>query len=165
MSSTFTFRFAGDDISDDDVPAAPTQDLSTLSIGKPTAEAFNPNVVAPEKHSLRSLLSTFPSNISYTHELITTSLSVPKRDFHDIHTQLLADSEPNGYAEENVVIEALETGDLDAGYYEGGFKTWECAVDLGRWLIGKGEVGLEMGEGGGEVGGGEPGWGWGFYDV
>ena len=30
---------------------------------------------------------------------------------------------------------ALSGGDLDPGVYEGGFKTWECSIDLAAYLI------------------------------
>lgn len=30
------------------------------------------------------------------------------------------------------LIAGLETGDIVPAVYEGGFKTWECAVDLAR---------------------------------
>ena len=157
MSSRFNFQFAGDDISDDDAEAdlVPAQISSPHSTKNVIPEGFNANVVAPKKHSLTSLLSTLPSSVSYSYERISPNLAVPKRDFHDVRTQLLAESEPDGYAEENVVIEALETGDLDAGYYEGGFKTWGCAVELAAYVL---HEGMEMvGDGGGEEEEGEGG--------
>lgn len=34
-------------------------------------------------------------------------------------------------------IAGLSTGDdLTPGVYEGGFKTWECAIDLAHYLVG-----------------------------
>jgi protein-histidine N-methyltransferase len=32
------------------------------------------------------------------------------------------------------MISGLDTGDLSSGFYEGGFKTWECAVDLAAFV-------------------------------
>jgi protein-histidine N-methyltransferase len=32
------------------------------------------------------------------------------------------------------LISGLDTGDLSSGFYEGGFKTWECAVDLAAYV-------------------------------
>ena len=32
------------------------------------------------------------------------------------------------------LISGLDTGDLSSGFYEGGFKTWECAVDLAGFV-------------------------------
>ena len=37
----------------------------------------------------------------------------------------------NGHEE---LISGLDTGDLNLGYYEGGFKTWECAIDLAAFV-------------------------------
>jgi protein-histidine N-methyltransferase len=32
------------------------------------------------------------------------------------------------------LISGLDTGDLSSGFYEGGFKTWECAIDLAGFV-------------------------------
>ena len=32
-------------------------------------------------------------------------------------------------------IPGLATDDINPGVYEGGFKTWECAVDLATYLL------------------------------
>lgn len=36
------------------------------------------------------------------------------------------------------VIDQLENSDLRAGVYEGGFKTWECSIDLASLLLDRG---------------------------
>lgn len=36
------------------------------------------------------------------------------------------------------LISGLEQGDIKPNFYEGGFKTWECALDLARCVIGDG---------------------------
>lgn len=41
------------------------------------------------------------------------------------------DGEDNGE-----LIAGLEEGDLKPNFYEGGFKTWECALDLARLVVG-----------------------------
>lgn len=40
------------------------------------------------------------------------------------------DGEDNGE-----LIANLEEGDLKPNFYEGGFKTWECALDLARLVV------------------------------
>jgi protein-histidine N-methyltransferase len=32
------------------------------------------------------------------------------------------------------LVSGLDTGDLSSGFYEGGFKTWECAIDLAAFV-------------------------------
>lgn len=32
------------------------------------------------------------------------------------------------------LISGLEEGDIKPNFYEGGFKTWECALDLARMM-------------------------------
>jgi protein-histidine N-methyltransferase len=39
------------------------------------------------------------------------------------------------------LIAGLEKGDIKPNFYEGGFKTWECSIDLGRLVAGE-----EMGD-------------------
>lgn len=41
----------------------------------------------------------------------------------------MAESSPDENNNDDL-ISGLDTGDLTSGFYEGGFKTWECAVDL-----------------------------------
>lgn len=36
------------------------------------------------------------------------------------------------------VIDQIDKSDLRAGVYEGGFKTWECSVDLASLLLDRG---------------------------
>ena len=54
-------------------------------------------------------------------------------------------------AEENVSIQSslaagLSTDDITPNVYEGGFKTWECAVDLASYLSESLSEGWELGE-------------------
>ena len=35
----------------------------------------------------------------------------------------------------DTLLSGLETGDLTKDVYEGGFKTWECSIDLATLLI------------------------------
>lgn len=36
------------------------------------------------------------------------------------------------------VIDQIDKSDIKAGVYEGGFKTWECSVDLASLLLDRG---------------------------
>lgn len=46
------------------------------------------------------------------------------------------------------LIAGLEEGDIKPNFYEGGFKTWECALDLARLVAGEDALGLsEVGDG------------------
>jgi protein-histidine N-methyltransferase len=38
------------------------------------------------------------------------------------------------------LIAGLEEGDLKPNFYEGGFKTWECALDLAKLVCSRDEV-------------------------
>lgn len=40
------------------------------------------------------------------------------------------------------LIAGLEKGDITPNFYEGGFKTWECSIDLAELVSGEG-IGFE----------------------
>lgn len=50
------------------------------------------------------------------------------------------------------LLSGLEKGDIQTRIYEGGFKTWECAIDLAKLLAAYEEGELFPGLGSGEVG-------------
>lgn len=86
-----------------------------------------------------------PSSISYSALAINTpndtnSIRLLRRELFDIRTQLMAEDSRVEETDElsSSTIAGLSTGDdLTPGIYEGGFKTWECAVDLARYLVGQ----------------------------
>lgn len=66
-----------------------------------------------------------------------------RRELFDIRTQLMAEDSSIEWANEfsSTTIAGLSTGDdLTPGVYEGGFKTWECAIDLAQYLVGQWET-------------------------
>lgn len=50
-----------------------------------------------------------------------------------------------GYDNE-ALIAGLEKGDIKPQFYEGGFKTWECASDLARLVAGETGEGYRGGQ-------------------
>jgi hypothetical protein len=138
--SNFSFSFAGDDIDIDDEP------LSSLSTHAAETGTLSPKpqsstsafpipgqaLIPPQLHSLESLLATLPSKIAYSTLNVTlddgSKLKVPRRELWDVRVQLMAEGDD----------EALGTvtgkDDVRTGVYEGGFKSWESAVDLVRVL-------------------------------
>ena len=76
-------------------------------------------------------LSVLPSQLYYNRLAISgTPIVIARREIFDIRTQLMAeDNEGHDNAE---LISGLEEGDLKPNFYEGGFKTWECALDLAK---------------------------------
>lgn len=83
-------------------------------------------------------LSTLPSKIAFTTITIESpkgkNISIPRRELFDIRMQLMAEDEPEGES----LIENLDKSDLRTNVYEGGFKTWECSLDLARLLLDRG---------------------------
>ncbi|TQB74849.1 hypothetical protein MPDQ_004080 [Monascus purpureus] len=136
MASTFSFGFSGDDIDEEDAV------LNNLSAGDAPAQGQSatadlPRLVQAEKHNMREWLSDLPSQIFYNRLPIRTSkgrsLIVARREVFDIRAQLMAeDSVGQDHGE---LIAGLEEGDLKPNFYEGGFKTWECALDLAKLVV------------------------------
>ncbi|GMF68263.1 unnamed protein product [Aspergillus oryzae] len=80
-----------------------------------------------------------PSQVSFNKLNINTTqddqtsvktLTLARREVFDIRTQLMAEDTAD-YANEEL-ISGLEKGDITPNIYEGGFKTWECSVDLAK---------------------------------
>ena len=86
-------------------------------------------------------LDGLPSKISYSTLKITTGVggyfSIPRRELFDVRLQLMAEDEcleasTNG--KESYALNNLGDDDIRANVYEGGLKSWECSVDLARYL-------------------------------
>jgi protein-histidine N-methyltransferase len=104
-------------------------------------------------------LESLPSRISYTTNLIISPQRerralIPRRALFDVRMQIMAEAEDddddsneagttNGQDarnKANAVLETLGLGDADISQnvYEGGFKSWEGAMDLARLLLERG---------------------------
>ncbi|KIW83642.1 hypothetical protein Z517_02888 [Fonsecaea pedrosoi CBS 271.37] len=154
---SFSFGFSGDDIEDDGQATeheALTNKISECALSHPRESPQN--TVEPKRHSLDELLASLPSQISYSTLRIPSSsedgklrdtnsndhgavTSVCRRSVFDIRAQLMAEANPSAEEEEEdtarTLLSGLESGDLSSGIYEGGFKTWECALDLASLVI------------------------------
>ncbi len=64
------------------------------------------------------------------------TIRLPRRELFDIRAQLMA--EDGSFDDRSIV--GLSTDDIMPHVYEGGFKTWECSVDLARYLVGRGDI-------------------------
>ncbi|PLW29973.1 hypothetical protein PCANC_24745 [Puccinia coronata f. sp. avenae] len=108
-----------------------------------------PCVVIP----LDKLIDQLPPFITYSNLKINSRLSVYKRELYDAKYQTIVnlaaeeeeedeaadESQEKGSKDKGVskqqTLESLQsTSDLIPGIYEGGFKTWECSIDLATHL-------------------------------
>ncbi|KAE8372372.1 hypothetical protein BDV26DRAFT_102658 [Aspergillus bertholletiae] len=140
MASAFSFGFAGDDIDMDDSELN-TVDEGHTSVAQDSSSTL-PDLVAAQRHELSDLLSSLPSQISFNKLNISTlqddqtsgrTLTLARREVFDIRTQLMAEDTAD-YANEEL-ISGLEKGDITPNIYEGGFKTWECSIDLAKLVV------------------------------
>ncbi|KAL1630516.1 hypothetical protein SLS56_004790 [Neofusicoccum ribis] len=139
MAQPFSFGFSGDDIEvDPDVdqgsPAVPAaQPASTSTPAQPDAA-----LLPAQTHNVADLLQTLPDKISYAIQEIEApsgkKLSLPRRELFDIRIQLMA--EDDGTTANPMA--GLDESDIRTNIYEGGFKTWECSIDLAKLLLDRG---------------------------
>lgn len=150
---SFSFSFSGDDIEDepDSEQLAEKLEKSTVTEQKENAADATATLLSPRKYSLQALLESLPSQVSYNYvtvpgtrldgdsETAYTNTCVPRRSLFDIRQQLMAEADPVDNASGDDFLEGLQQGDLTSGIYEGGFKTWECALDLATAIFSEGE--------------------------
>ena len=80
-------------------------------------------------------LQALPSKISYSTIQIPgcdgIPIDLPRRELFDIRTQLMAEDQSS----DESIVAGLSTDDITPNVYEGGFKTWECSLDLAEYLV------------------------------
>ncbi|PLN75363.1 hypothetical protein BDW42DRAFT_199512 [Aspergillus taichungensis] len=135
----FSFGFSGDDIEADeaDLQSGLDQGSSGSAVAQGKDSAL-PELVPAQRHEISEWIPALPSQILYNTLTIDTAeddaaLTIARRDIYDIRTQLMAEDSADHENEE--LISGLEQGDLKPNFYEGGFKTWECALDLAKVVV------------------------------
>lgn len=83
-------------------------------------------------------LLTLPSKLSFsTLPLVSptgTTLTLPRRELFDVRLQLMAEDDSTSPH----LLAGLDDSDLRTNIYEGGYKTWECSIDLAKFLLDRG---------------------------
>ncbi|KAL6720742.1 hypothetical protein ACLMJK_002667 [Lecanora helva] len=90
--------------------------------------------IEPKLHDLKTLLETLPSKVSYSTIEIPKAdgapVLIPRRELFDIKAQLMAEDQTLNQS----IVAGLSADDILPSVYEGGFKTWECSLDLAQYL-------------------------------
>ncbi|KAJ5312327.1 hypothetical protein PENANT_c011G04013 [Penicillium antarcticum] len=124
----FSFGFSGDDIDMDDSEI--NNDICPVTSQQNVGNSL-PELVKASKHDMNEWLSILPSQIFYNKLKIGDApVVIARREIFDIRTQLMAEDSAGHDNEE--LIAGIEKGDIKPNFYEGGFKTWECALDLAK---------------------------------
>jgi hypothetical protein len=145
--SAFTFNFDLEDDRDESFDAIPTQKPTAVNNTDNAALALKQSCQRRRSHSpswsvphpyfvhrssprpAAGQLSALPEALSYSPlALPASSPTLVRRDLFDARFQLLAE----GRDEQAALVDA--PADLVPGVYEGGLKTWECALDLATYL-------------------------------
>ena len=161
---SFTFSFSGDDIEEDTADLTDSDKIANrLEATKLQDSGPRTELLKPKRYTFAGLLESLPSQISYNLLKVTNTsdstrlhdtkqdvgeseaIRIPRRALFDIRQQLMhevdiptsSDSERHETTDSDPtenLLAGLETGDLSTGIYEGGFKTWECAIDLASYI-------------------------------
>ena len=108
----------------------------------------NPGLLDDEvcANPIQHLISTLPPVLSYSFVNISTSddsqILVPRRELWDCRMQLMKSDDSSANAD---LIRMLGNTDLIKGAYEGGLKTWECSIDLARYVHTQSSLDLRAG--------------------
>ncbi|KAF2177642.1 hypothetical protein K469DRAFT_719562 [Zopfia rhizophila CBS 207.26] len=134
MAQPFSFGFSGDDIEDD-----PNDVMNhDENIGIESVGSNDPPPIEARTHDLYELLSTVPDKLSYTTLSITSpkgfTIRVPRRELFDVRIQLMAEDDGTSLD----ALSGLDDLDVKTNIYEGGYKTWECSIDLVKFLLDRG---------------------------
>ncbi|KAL8742125.1 MAG: hypothetical protein Q9184_008301 [Pyrenodesmia sp. 2 TL-2023] len=136
MSLAFKFKFGGDeDVRVDDANEGDVPDNDNgWTVGGMTTLGIIPSVLG-----LDDILSALPSNIQYNTIQLQApydgKITLPRRELFDIRAQLMAED-----SSVDEVQAGLSTEDIRPNVYEGGFKTWECSIDLANYLVSQADL-------------------------
>ncbi|RMZ67505.1 Histidine methyltransferase 1 [Pyrenophora seminiperda CCB06] len=132
------FGFSGDDIEEDANDVQQEQRTQEAQETDSNAGTLAPPIPA-RTHDVHELLSSLPEKISYSTLHITSpkgfTAKLPRRELFDVRMQIMAEDDEEGGKE---ALAGLDTSDLRPNIYEGGYKTWECSLDLVRYLLDRG---------------------------
>ncbi len=135
---SFGFQFDDSELDDEYVSLAstPAPAASTLTSN---GDASSVPQAPYQSYPLDDMLEHLPSRISYSSISIPlaahgTSVQMLRRDLFDARFQMLLDDEESPDTAMDAQVDAQS--DLIPGVYEGGLKTWECALDLVETLDG-----------------------------
>ncbi|KAH9059503.1 hypothetical protein EDB87DRAFT_1621235 [Lactarius vividus] len=129
--SAFTFDFNLEDDLDESFDVIPPQNPTAHPIDADSSipEGLSEAELPAEEIPLSELLSALPEALSYSPFVLPANgTTLVRRDLFDARFQLLA----QGRDEQAALVDT--PADLVPGVYEGGLKTWECALDLAAYL-------------------------------
>ncbi|QIW98281.1 hypothetical protein AMS68_003799 [Peltaster fructicola] len=128
---SFAFGFADADIEAEDGVDNPSSAAASSSNA-------NLSVLPATEHSLDEFYDTLPDRLSYSVIRIESPtgkvLLLPRRELYDIRVQLMAEDDTSN----DEILNDISASDIRSGVYEGGFKTWECSLDLASLLLDRG---------------------------
>ncbi|KAK7550575.1 hypothetical protein IWX49DRAFT_534807 [Phyllosticta citricarpa] len=140
MAHPFSFGFAGDDIDvDADMGGMPALHPAPSATYAPPSQ-HQPELTPARTHKLQELIDSLPSKVSFSLVEIESpkgkKLKVPRREFFDVRLQLMAEDDADSSSA--TAPTGLDDSDIKTNVYEGGYKSWECSIDLAKLLLDRG---------------------------
>ncbi|KAF0273075.1 hypothetical protein FOG51_01951 [Hanseniaspora uvarum] len=113
----------------------PSYSLSSTALTLNNLSANKPNDLIPTGEiTVECLLKTLLNvRLTYSKFPISSTSFIVRRELYDIRHQIMSESDPTT-TEEIVNLDFLDKDDLLRNVYEGGLTTWECSIDLVKYL-------------------------------
>ncbi|KAL9601394.1 MAG: hypothetical protein Q9219_002570 [cf. Caloplaca sp. 3 TL-2023] len=131
MPQAFTFGFDDEDVEGNDLD---NEDTCPVHVESGSHEE-NAGMSTLQLQDVDEILAALPSSIQYNTISLCSNYNdkiiLARRELFDIRAQLMAEDTSLGEASTG----GLSADDIKPNIYEGGFKTWECSVDLARYLL------------------------------
>ncbi|XBW38655.1 hypothetical protein QEN19_004243 [Hanseniaspora menglaensis] len=135
---SFQFNFEDSDLEIDETNIVQIPHQSVDSNNTTTLKSLDSNwpvdLIKAESLKLNELLSTLKDvRLTYSKFKLNSETEIIRRELYDIRHQIMSESDPTTNTEV-VNLDFLDKDDLLKNVYEGGLTTWECSLDLVKYL-------------------------------
>ncbi|ORY84387.1 hypothetical protein BCR37DRAFT_391969 [Protomyces lactucae-debilis] len=125
---SFSFGFSGDDYDEAE------SETARLEQGHDADQTVS--LIPAQRHTLADLVAALPRTLAYS-TLTLGGRLIPRRELWDIKHQLMSGDAAIADSAAEEAMAYMAKDDVIHGLYEGGFKTWECSLDLAEQVPGQ----------------------------
>lgn len=135
---SFQFNFEDSDVELEDATSGQKTEQQTSSSNAMSLASLDASwpldLIRPEYIDLKQLLYSIQDvRLTYSKFKINDETEIIRRELYDIRHQIMSESDPTSNSEV-VNLDFLDKDDLLRNVYEGGLTTWECSIDLVKFL-------------------------------
>lgn len=135
---SFQFNFEDSDVELEDSTCGQNTEQQTTNDNSMTLASLDASwphdLIRAEYIGLKQLLYSIQDvRLTYSKFKINEKTEIIRRELYDIRHQIMSESDPTSNCEV-VNLDFLDKDDLLRNVYEGGLTTWECSIDLVKFL-------------------------------